>query len=104
MPCTKTRCLYHISPARHRTGIVRGGLLPSKSRGRYKRVWLFAWEKRWWAYKHVAKHQRCRPDDMDLWSVVVGSDILSEVRPGVFTCRVPLLAPRLVYRSLSIQE
>jgi hypothetical protein len=103
MSCRKKRVLYHVSPARHRQSIALLGLLPSFGRRQLKRVWLFAWKKHWWAYKHVSRHQRVRPDDLDLWCVTVASDVLSEIRPGVFVTRMSLLAPRLVYRSLSIQ-
>ena len=47
--------LRHATPARNLTGILRSGLLTSRSQGKLSAVWLCSPSKSSWAVLHVIK-------------------------------------------------
>lgn len=92
------RCwtLFHLSPDRNLQPILSKGLLPSLAATR-PWVWLFAWEMRQWALKHVATHQDCPQAELALFRADVPFEWVSKIRSGIYICTRIIEPARLTH-------
>ena len=95
--------LRHATPARNVNGILRAGLLTSKSRGRLAAVWLCSPAKSSWAVLHVVKRHGGRVETTVVLEVDVPRGWLRRSRKGLWYCPrdVP---PGRIRRVLAFQE
>lgn len=84
MACGKLLTLFHVSPVRHRQGIVRWGLLPCADRRGKGRIWLCDRRRLPWALEHVARTHRIAQDELQVWKVTVDPQAVSRRRLGVY--------------------
>src|SRR5438105_13970368 len=75
--------LRHATPARNLAGILRAGLLTSKSRGKLPAVWLVSPSKSSWAVLHVIKRHGGKVETTVVLEVDVPRGWLRRSRGGL---------------------
>jgi hypothetical protein len=75
--------LRHATPARNLAGILRAGLLTSKSKGKMPAVWLCSPSKSSWALLHVVKRHGGRVESTVLLEIDVPRSWLRRSRKGL---------------------
>src|SRR3954447_2354833 len=75
--------LRHATPARNLAGILRDGLLCSKSRGKLPAVWLCSPSKSSWAVLHVIKRHGGKVETTVVLEVDVPRSWLRRSRKGL---------------------
>jgi hypothetical protein len=76
--------LRHATPRKNLPGIVRDGLLCSKSKGKRKAVWLCKPARCAWALLHVARRHRCHAEAVVVLEVDVPRRWLRRHAGGVY--------------------
>jgi hypothetical protein len=76
--------LRHSTPKRNLPGIVKAGLLCSKSKGRRPAVWLHSPARSGWATLHVVKRHGGRVEDVVTLEIEVPRSWLKKNRRGVW--------------------
>lgn len=76
--------LYHVSPA-SRDSIVRYGLLPERSRGKLKAVWLVDRHMLTWAIAHTAFRHDVTIDSLFIYICHISERVVRSTRwPGIY--------------------
>jgi hypothetical protein len=79
--------LYHITPKRNTASIDERGLLPEKSTGKEKAVWLVTKSVIWWALWHTcAKRGRGPITKLVVYRCEVPRNKLRRYGKGVWRC------------------
>ena len=83
--------LFHVTHRGLLPSIRHSGLLPSRSRGAFKRTWLTGWDTLPWALRHVQEHHEWCSDDLIVLRVAVPETWLVSPRRGIYwlTRRIP---------------
>jgi len=76
--------LRHATPARNLPGIIKAGLLTSKSRGKLPVVWLHAPGQTGWAVLHTVKRHHCRAEQVSILAVAVPRSWLRRSKKGLW--------------------
>ena len=76
----------HATPARNLPGIIRAGLLTSKSRGKRPLVWVCGRAKTAWAALHVVKRHGGRVEGVVVLELDVPGHWLRRSKPGLWCC------------------
>jgi hypothetical protein len=78
--------LRHATLARNLSGIIRAGLLTSKSRGRLPVVWLCCPAKTAWAALHTVRRHGGRVEEVVILEVDVPRRWLRRSKKGLWYC------------------
>ena len=95
--------LRHATPARKVAGILRAGLLTSKSRGRLAAVWLCSAVKSSWAVLHTIKRHGGRVETTVVLEVDVPRSWLRRSKKGLWYCPRDI-SPDRIRRVLAFAE
>jgi hypothetical protein len=76
----------HATLARNLPGIIKAGLLTSKSRGKRPVVWVCGRTNTAWAALHVVKRHGGRVEGVVILELDVPRDWLRRSRPGLWYC------------------
>src|SRR5947209_17227766 len=87
--------LRHSTPRRNVAGILRAGLLCSKSQGRLPVVWLHAPGQTGWAVLHTVKRHGGHVESVVTVEVKVPRSWLRRSRRGLYYCRRDISPERL---------
>ena len=95
--------LRHATPRRNLPGIMRQGLLCSKSKGRLKVVWLHAPSKSAWATLHVVRRHGGRVEGVVILEVDVPRGWLRRNRKRLW-CGTEDVPPARIRRIIDFAE
>jgi hypothetical protein len=87
--------LRHSTPRRNLAGIVKAGLLCSKSQGKRPVVWLHSPTRTSWAVLHTVKRHGGRVDDVVTLEIDVPRSWLKKNRKGVWFTAKDIPADRI---------
>ncbi len=88
--------LFHATPARNLAGILKAGLLCSKSQGRLPVVWLCVSSKRSWGLLHTIRRHGGRAESTVILAVSVPRRWLRRSsRKGLWICPRDVSANRI---------
>jgi hypothetical protein len=76
----------HATPARNLPGIIKAGLLTSKSRGKRPLVWLCCPAKTAWAALHTVRRHGGRVEGVVILELDVPRRWLRRSKPGLWSC------------------
>jgi hypothetical protein len=87
--------MLHFSPCRNRSSILKHGLKPRRGSGKLRAVWLVAvMDAHIWR-SHIASHQSCEVEELDVWAVNARSLVLQNRGRGRYTCTSAIAPERL---------
>jgi RNA:NAD 2'-phosphotransferase (TPT1/KptA family) len=93
----------HATLARNLPGIIKAGLLTSKSQGKRHLVWVCGRAKTAWAALHVVKRHGGRVESVVILEIDVPRDWLRRSRSGLWSCPRDI-PPDRIRRVLSFAE
>lgn len=76
--------LYHLTPAKNVSAVLKYGLDPRKAKGKIKGVWLATLPESYAIAEHIATHQSCELNDLVRLEVLVDAPGLRRFRKGVY--------------------
>jgi hypothetical protein len=91
----QTNRLYHVTPGKNSASIHEFGLLPAKSTGKRKVVWMCEYRRLTWAFAHISAKKAIPVSEMVVCVANVETLSLSRTRwPEVFVSHsiVPVYA------------
>lgn len=65
------RILYHTTPYWNVEKIRQEGILPERSKGANRVIWLHGWRQLAWALSHLSNHHQCGITDLATLEVAV---------------------------------
>jgi len=79
--------LYHVSPVRNHTSIIKTGIEPALARTNFKASWYVTSEKLAWALAHCSVRHNLPVSELEVWFIPQGQfKKRTNTRwPGVFT-------------------
>jgi hypothetical protein len=87
--------LRHATPARNLPGIIKAGLLTSKSQGKLPVVWVCCRAKNAWAALHTIKRHGGRAESVVILELDVPRRWLRRSKRGLWSCPRDIPAERL---------
>lgn len=76
--------LYHLTPAKNVSAVLKYGLDPRKATGKIKGVWLATLPESYAMEQHIATHQSCELKDLVRLEVLVDTPGLRRFREGIY--------------------